>query len=227
LSETHESDAIKIVDADRGLIAGWGIPFRGPVKGGKDLDGEFFDKDTDFAFDWFPNEGRPVLYQHGLDSAIKLSAIGRQVSKEIDPDRGVWVTTQLNLAHRYADIILDLAKKGVLGFSSGAMHGYVRRAGSKIVQWPWVEMTLTPIPANPYALIAPEAVKHLDLIGADVPRALLESEDMLSQHEKRIADLEAALAALRPEPQVETNGHKAAEGLAELEAALAALKEGE
>lgn len=167
--------AVKILDEKKGIIAGWGIPFGGPLRG-KDLDGEYFSPDTDFCFEWFKDEGRPVLYHHGLDPEIGLERIGTQTSKRIDDANGVWVTAQLDLAHKYAEMILELAKKGVLGFSSGALGGYVRRAGNgKIVQWPWIEQTLTPIPANPYALIAPDAVKRWQGLNINVPETLLEA----------------------------------------------------
>ena len=40
-------NAIKLLDLEKGLIEGLAIPFGGPFDG-KDFDGEFFSKDTDF-----------------------------------------------------------------------------------------------------------------------------------------------------------------------------------
>lgn len=165
---------VKVLDGDRGTLGGWAIPFGGPVKGGKDLDGEFFAPDTNFCLDWFPEDGRPVLYDHGFDRDLKLDVIGRQTSKYVDGDLGIWAETQLNMAHRYGEMILDLAKKGVLGYSSGALGGYVQREkNGKIAQWPWIELTATVRPANPYALIAPEAVKHFQ--GIDLPKPIADA----------------------------------------------------
>jgi hypothetical protein len=170
--QPHQGKAVKILDEDQGLIGGFGIPFGGPVLDGRDLEGEYFDKSTDFHFDWFPEEGRPLLYEHGTDPNLRLEPVGRQVYKSVDDSLGVWVTAQLNMANRYAKAIMELAKKGVLGFSSGALAGYVRRqANGKIIDWPWIEQTLTPRPANPYGLIAPEAVKHFQMAGIDIPAA--------------------------------------------------------
>ena len=174
--QTSEGKAVKVLDEAQGLIGGFGIPFGGPVLDGRDLEGEFFDKSTDFHFDWFPEEGRPVLYEHGTDPELRLEPVGRQIYKSVDDALGVWVTAQLNMANRYAKAILELAKKGVLGFSSGALAGYVRRQkDGKITDWPWIEQTLTPRPANPYALIAPEAVKHFSLAGVEPPSALTQA----------------------------------------------------
>lgn len=170
----RHAKSVKVLDEKAGKIGGWGIPFGGPVKG-LDLEGEAFTPDTNFCFDWFPNEGRPLLYEHGTDPTLKLDVIGRQTAKFVDPQQGVWVEAQLNMAHRYAGLIMDLAKKGVLGFSSGALGGYVRRQGEKIMQWPWIEQTLTPRPANPYALIPPDAIKHLEAMGDEPPASLQEA----------------------------------------------------
>ena len=152
----REAKSVKLLD-DAGKLGGWAIPFGGPVRDktsaqGKDLDNEFFAADTNFCLDWFPDEGRPMLYDHGMDSTLKLDKIGQQVTKYVDPELGVWAETQLDMSHKYGELILDLAKKGVLGYSSGALGGYVRRgAQGKIEQWPWIELTATVRPANPCA----------------------------------------------------------------------------
>lgn len=197
--------SVKVLDEAQGLIGGWGIPFGGPMEG-KDLEGEAFTPDTNFCFDWFPNEGRPLLYEHGMDSKLGLDVIGQQTAKFVDPEQGVWVEAQLNMAHRYASVILDLAKKGILGFSSGALGGYVRRQGTKITQWPWIEQTLTPRPANPYALVPPDAVKHLELAGADIPDAVktppVEDQDETikagrAMSSKNLGQMHAAMADMQ------------------------------
>jgi len=169
--------AIKVLDAKQGLITGLGIPYGGPVPGGagkgRDLEGEWFSGATDFKLDWFPDEGRPALYDHGINPAIKADVIGRQIEKRIDPEVGIFTTVQLNMAHKYSSAILSLVEDGKLGFSSGAMKhlAKVNRSGH-IEQWPWVEQTLTTVPANPYSLIPAEAVKHLGLLGLEIPAEL-------------------------------------------------------
>jgi len=186
---------LKVINADKGLVAGYGLPFGGPLNG-RDLEGEFFDKDTDFALDWFPNEGRPSLYDHGTDAAIKTSVVGRQVSKRIDPDVGIWVETQLNMAHRYADAIMQLAQEEALGFSSGSIKHLivVDDKTGRIERWPWVEQSLTPVPANPYGLISSEAVKHLQAVGIELPAKALELPEGTS-----VDDLQERLRAAAKE----------------------------
>ena len=57
--------AIKAVGEGRvgGYLVVWGSPQA------RDLHGEYFTPQTDLGLDWY--ECRPVLYQHGLDGAMK------------------------------------------------------------------------------------------------------------------------------------------------------------
>jgi hypothetical protein len=140
--------------ADGGLIIeGYGVPFGGPIKG-KDLHGQYFSKKTDFALDLIPDGQRPLLFQHGLDSAVDTAVIGRWGVKKID-DGGVWVRAQLDARSEYINEIKELVDNDALGFSSGTM-GHLVKVSSKtgeILKWALVELSLTPNPANPNAYI--------------------------------------------------------------------------
>lgn len=140
--------------ADGGLIIeGYGVPFGGPIKG-KDLHGQYFSKNTDFALDLIPDGQRPLLFQHGLDSAVDTAVIGRWGVKKID-DGGVWVRAQLDARSEYINEIKELVNQDALGFSSGTM-GHLVKVSSKsgeILKWALVELSLTPNPANPNAYI--------------------------------------------------------------------------
>ena len=61
--------------ATRDVLEGLAIPFGGPER--RDLQGEWFSKRTDLHLEWFPADGRPVLYQHGLDEKMSGGLIGR------------------------------------------------------------------------------------------------------------------------------------------------------
>lgn len=170
---------LKLVDAEKGIVEGWGIPFGGPFEG-KDFDGEFFAADTDFRFDWFPN-GRPMLWDHGKDSTLGLDLIGRQIAHKAVDDVGVWAQGQINMAHRYASAVIELIEQGLVGFSSLALKHLVDvdKTSGKIVTWPWVELTLTTHPANPLAMIeaGKTAASHFSLLGIDVPEAIGAGDD--------------------------------------------------
>jgi hypothetical protein len=152
------------------LIEGLAIPFGGPLAG-KDFDGEHFEPDTDLCLPWFGATGRPALYGHGLNGAVKADVVGRQVSLEQRPE-GWWIQAELDKRSRYRDMIGKLVDQGALSFSSGAMPHLVQtKSDGTITRWPWVEISLTPTPANPLAAVY--AVKSLDLIehliAADIP----------------------------------------------------------
>jgi hypothetical protein len=163
-------------ERDPYLVGGLAIPFGSP--GNRDIDGEYFDADTDLAFDLFPDEGRPVLYHHGLDGDIGPTVVGRQVSKSIDED-GVWIEIQLDKRAKYVDRVRTLLERGALGLSTGAMSHLVRvlKDTGRIVRWPWIETSLTPAPAHPGAIVytvkTADAIAHLREAGSAIPPALL------------------------------------------------------
>lgn len=153
-------DAVKFVDGSDDLIEGLAIPFGGPFAG-KDFDGEDFGPDTDFAFEWFPN-GRPLIYGHGLDGAMKTAIQGRQAEHEVR-EEGVWARAQLDASAKYHATVSRLIGEGKMFFSSGSVPHLVRSTkDGHITHWPWVELSLTPTPANPWAAVHP--VKSTDLI---------------------------------------------------------------
>lgn len=154
--------AVKFVKGSDVQIEGLAIPFGGP-KGGKDLDGEDFGADTDFALDWFPT-GRPVIYHHDLHPMVKGVVQGRQLEHEVT-DEGIFARGELDKSAKYHSTVARMVKEGKLFFSSGTMSHLVEADKSgHIKRWPWVELSLTPTPANPFATV--HAVKATDLIEA-------------------------------------------------------------
>lgn len=129
------------------------IPFSGPLKGGKDLDGEFFSPRTDIKADWFPT--RPVLWQHGGDQSMKDTVLGTEddLTKE---DDGWWGTMWLDRSARYWAMVSELLTAGKVYGSSGALGHLVQKAkDGEILTWPHIEQTLTVTPANPFARVIP------------------------------------------------------------------------
>ncbi len=167
--------AVKFVKGSDTLIEGLAIPFGGPIAG-KDLDGEDFGPDTDFALDWFPH-GRPVIYHHGVDSAMKTAVQGRQLEHEIT-DEGLWARAQLDTSAKYHATVSRLIAAGKLFFSSGAMSHLVETdEAGHIKRWPWMELSLTPTPANPLAVVhavkASDVIDHLAAADIAVPADLI------------------------------------------------------
>lgn len=161
--------------ADPLVISGLAIPF-----GGKDLDGEYFDSETDLHLSWFePDQGRPILYHHGLNAETGVAVVGRQTALKITAE-GAWIEAQLDARSRYVARIQALLARGALGFSSGAM-GHLARTlkDGRIVSWPWVETSLTVSPANARAVVyavksTAEAIAHIGAAGTRIPVQLRE-----------------------------------------------------
>lgn len=142
------------------------VPFGG-ILGGRDTDGEYFSAATDLCLDWF-QDSRPLLYDHGLDDGPGVAAIGRvDATSATKADDGWWVRAQLDKSSQYFAAIKELIEKQKLYASSGAMPHLVRRAKhGEILRWPWVELSLTPTPANLLAVVEPAAVeKHYKAAG--------------------------------------------------------------
>ena len=149
-------ESVKLVDEDEGIVEGWAIPFGGPLTGEKDLDGEAFSKDTEFFLDAY--DERPLLFEHGNDKTMGMSPIGPSGEWE-KRDDGIWLLTQIERAAKYREHLIELAKRGLLGFSSGAHPmSKVKSASGRIEQWMWIETSLTPIPSNPFGMVATKAL---------------------------------------------------------------------
>lgn len=183
--------AVKFAKGSDSIIEGLAIPYGGPF-GGKDLDGEFFSKNTDFCLDWF--EVRPTIYDHGLDDGMKAAVVGKVAGYE-PTDAGVWAQVQLGRNHQYLTAIQELVQKGALAFSSGAMPHLVQkdRKSGEITRWPWVELSLTPTPANPDAIVY--AVKSSQMLAhmAALEDGSLESGESYADNLVRVLDEAKAL----------------------------------
>jgi HK97 family phage major capsid protein len=137
--------AVKSINAAEGRIGGY-LVIWGDSKM-RDLQGEYFTKETDFALDWY--EARPVLYHHGLDGQMKAAVIGRIDSLSVD-EIGIWAEAQLDMHKRYVQAVQRLVEKGILHWSSGSLGHLVEvESDGHIKRWPLVEGSLTPTPAEP------------------------------------------------------------------------------
>lgn len=113
----------------------------------KDLTGEYFTAETDFALDLY--DKRPALYHHGLDAKAATTMIG--TIDKIEPDDiGLWAEAQLSKHNAYARKVADLVAKGALSWSSGSLaHLAKRNKDGQILTWPVIEGSFTPSPAEP------------------------------------------------------------------------------
>lgn len=139
----------------------------------RDLVGEYFTKETNFLLNDYPIKGVNVLYNHGLDETIGVTALGRIDTVEIH-EKGIWAEFENNFANHYAksieglkqpdawkqeqisyasqyeEAIDELLQSGKLGWSSGALPQSVRIDDTGFIrQWGIIEGSETPTPAMP------------------------------------------------------------------------------
>jgi HK97 family phage major capsid protein len=148
--------SVKIIsqDDDTAVVGGYGVIF-----GGMDVSAErdTFTKDTDFMLDLVPE--KPVMYDHGLTEIKHFLGAAPNTSIKID-DKGLWVESQLDRHREYVEEVLKLIESGALGYSSGSVPHLVQRAQKSITQWPIIEFSLTPTPAEPRT-VGIERIKSL------------------------------------------------------------------
>jgi HK97 family phage major capsid protein len=154
MMEQTTAVSIKALTETTATVAGYGVVF-----GGKDLYGETFSADTDFALDLVPS--KPVLYDHNLGTVKHW--IGKVVKVAPD-DNGLWVEAELQRNTEYVTQVLALIEKGALGWSSGTAGHMAKREGGVIKSWPVLEFSLTPTPAEPRTL------------GVEMIKSLIESD---------------------------------------------------
>jgi len=163
------------------------IPFGGPLKGGRDLDGEYFSPRTDTKPTWFKE--RPVLFHHGQDSRVGSDDVGIEddLTKETD---GWWARLWLDRQSAYFAELDALIRAGKMYGSSGSMAHLVRKAhDGEILVWPHVEQTLTLTPANVFSRItASKALDDFTTAGIELDPAV---RDVLTEPD--VSDLGADL----------------------------------
>jgi len=139
---------IKSIDDDKVIIGGYAAIWGSEED--RDLEGEYFTKETDFWIDKIPGP-KPVLYEHGQHPSTKFTILGFTTKFSAD-DIGLSLEAELDRHNKYIETVLELAEQGKLGWSSGAVAHLVEKMGGQLKSWPIAEMTLTVIPAEPRLL---------------------------------------------------------------------------
>lgn len=164
------------------------IPFGGPLKGGKDLDREYFSARTDIKADWF--DKRPVLFHHGQDETAKDMTLGVEDDLE-KKDDGWWGTMWLDRQNKYFAFLDKLMQAGKAFGSSGAISHLVRKDGPEITVWPHAEQTITPTPINIFSRVsASKAADDFTFAGIQLDPAL---RGLLTELDELTTDLASDL----------------------------------
>jgi HK97 family phage major capsid protein/HK97 family phage prohead protease len=131
---------IKHKTADSAIVAGYGVVF-----GGRDLEGDTFTRETEYGLERSA-EGMPLHYDHATREV--KGRVGQVLTVEPD-EHGLWVEAEIDRSQKYADEVLQLVERGVLGYSSGALGHLVEREAGVLKTWIVGEWSLTPTPAEP------------------------------------------------------------------------------
>lgn len=141
-------EAVKALD-DKGRVGGYLVKFSDAAH--KDLDGEYFTKNTYFGAT--DANGSDCLFHHMLpvgDVPQELTDHIFSPLKTRKDDIGLFAETVLNLADEYEAKVYELVQAGKLGFSSGAAAHTVRKnKDGEIKRWIIAEGSFTPCPAEP------------------------------------------------------------------------------
>jgi hypothetical protein len=160
-----DGSAIKAIgDADE--IGGYAVLFG--TKSTHDLERDYMDKDTDL---WLNHFGwpRPITYHHGMDKGTRDDPVIGHWTKATVDDTGVWLSGQLDRAHRYYKAIKELAQRGYLKLSSDSGPQWVIRepqsnGANYVKRWPLVTASTTVTPMEP-RMFPVEVKAFLDELG--------------------------------------------------------------
>lgn len=181
------------------------VPFGGPIpkKGaplGTDLDGEWFDGETDL-FAGYPaltqSRERLVDWHHGNDPTgrMKGAILGHIVLDAEPEDDGYWADFWANAGEERRNLIARLERGGIPLFGSSQAAYKKAREDGHIDEWPLIRHTITTSPQNTYAVVPPIKALlawdglPLEEIGYAAIKAALVGLDGLAD------DIEASLSA--------------------------------
>ena len=181
----HRADALRVIPdpiksvkvfqgselkaVGKGMVQGYLVRFGNPQD--TDLERDYFTKATDFGMEFSDGSSHKLglYYNHGMDPVVKTKKIGYGTIKMTD--NGLWYEAQLDMADEYAKMIYELAKKGKLGFSSGAASHMVDREpmgkSYEIKRWNLAEASLTPQPAESRNMASVK--RYFDEMGRFIP----------------------------------------------------------
>ena len=156
---------IKSSDSTKTVFEVVGVPYGGPAfLGGKDLQGERFTKSTDFGRDLggaFVVETIYSFYDHALNDGIGKQQIGFAKFFQETEQGQLW-NIEVSKAYQYHDFIYAMAQANLLGASSQPVQTAVEiDEDGNIKRWPLAEISLTPTPANPAAVM--QLMKSLNM----------------------------------------------------------------
>lgn len=201
----HYGTAIKATDNADGSVtlSGLAVVFDEPGTKNRDLTGEYFTADTYYGAASKSGSitvDAPFHHHIPLDGSAKAAELADAILGEATmtkTDAGWLASLVLPMRTAYEKEIAQLAKDGKLGWSTGtAPHMYRAAKSGQITRWPIIEVSPTPIPAEPrtYAGVKSLSSMVADYAtgdGADAPTDAPEPTDLPepTEHEATPSDL--------------------------------------
>lgn len=162
---------VKSFDDTKEQIVVVGIPFTSPLPGNLDRHNQYFDKNTDigvldevmvyfnhnkyYAADKSPAE---IAKAERLAKAFRGKILGKARKAETT-EEGVLYNIVLDKRIPYIQAIEDMIQDGLLDISSGAKYGELdAEKEGRISKWHAVELSFTPNPANPNAVVLSKSI---------------------------------------------------------------------
>lgn len=156
-----ETDGDLVTVGAHGIL--WGTPLQ------RDVVGDYFTKSTYLGAT--KGVGVDTMLHHGMPLKAGIPELQTFASRLLPPtvkaeidDTGLLVATVLDLRDKYQQKIYEMCEQGLLSWSSGANPRAVQRAGGvksgEITQWPLIEFSYTPTPAEP-RMVGIQSVKSL------------------------------------------------------------------
>ena len=163
------------------------LPFGGPIPKagaplGTDLDGEWFDADTDLVDGHralAESRERLVDWHHRQDPTglMKGAILGHVLLDNEPEDEGVWADFWANAGEKRRDLIARLERGGVPLYGSSEAAYKKASANGHIDTWPLIRHTITTSPQNTYAVLPPLkaflTAPTIDELPAEALKALL------------------------------------------------------
>jgi len=143
-------DAVKALAGDE--IGGYAVRFGSETEPDISHMRDYFTKDTQYWLSAW--DKRPMLYHHAQDESTADAPVIGTWNKATVDDVGVFLSGQLDRAHKYHAAIKELVRRGVLRMSSDSAPHLVLRATKaggvhEVRRWPILACSLTPVPAEP------------------------------------------------------------------------------
>ena len=179
--------------------------------GGKDLTGEYFTEKTDFESDYTKTGMLYVDWEHGLDYQDPESPQRDDILGVVDwktakkDERGLWVERVLSRRNEYMRYLEELIEEGMIGTSSEAVGGKVRKTEEGEIQvWPLKRDAMTVQPMEP-RMMTDNAIAAIKALSEYQPqlKALLEDGATVEASEEPGPDTEE-----KPTETTQVDGRK-------------------